>query len=258
MQKTNIPWTDFSWNPSVGCENSCDYCYARKTHNMRHKAYLAGKKLPKQYAKPFEEIQLFPERLDAPLHKRKPCKIFVGSVADLFSPSVPFEFIDKVMDIINICRQHTFQILTKRPKRTLEYINRIEPFRWHSNIWLGVTAENQEQADKRIPILLQIPAAVRFVSVEPMLGLIQLPKPIMPLSYDEPGLPYIDWVIIGCESGPKRRPCKIEWVRDLVNQCESAGVAVFVKQLDINGKVEKDINKFPKQLQVRQYPKGGG
>lgn len=375
MQKTNIPWTDYTTNPSVGCElplisDGCRECYARKLHNMRHEAYKAGKKLPIQYAKPFEEIQLFPERLDAILRKKTPCKIFVGSMTDLFCPSVPFEFIAKVFYQISICYWHTFQILTKRPERVLDFYAWVreqkkgfwweefavlaahlpmdkgeaiaEPYlTYHANakkhyysdipepvkklgdagifvpwpppnFWFGGSISNQPDADRVVPILLQIPAAKRFVSVEPMLGQVDIDKYINMtvmcpmcnnidtvdafdvLGADEDKLfcnacgeevivkdvPELDWVIIGCESGPKRRPCKIEWVRDLVNQCKSAGVAPFVKQLEmwrdndspilyeteeqarghcgpkykVKSVVVKDITKFPKDLQIREYP----
>ena len=275
MQKTNIPWTDFSWNPSVGCENNCSYCYARKSHNMRHKAYMAGKKLPIQYARPFEEIQLFPDRLEQPLHKKKPCKIFVGSVTDLFSPSVPFEFIEKVFSIIDQCPQHTFQILTKRPEIALEHTKNWQkqsgyPSLFGDNLWLGWTIENQEMADLRTPIGLQIPAAVRFVSIEPCLGAVKLNLATACdrdcSEYQDAECPgtsglciaqhQLDWVIIGAESkgSGAGRECKLEWVRSLVQQCKAAGVKVFVKQLHINGKLVKKIEQFPKDLQVQEYP----
>jgi len=117
------------------------------------------------------------------------------------------------------------------------------------NLHLGVTCENQRTADERIPVLLQIPAAVRFLSLEPLLEDIRL----NPINFHYKG--FINWVIIGCESGPGRRPCKLEWVRNIVDQCKAAGVPVFVKQLDINGVVEHDINKFPEDLKIREYPK---
>ena len=127
MQKTNIPWTEYTWNPLTGCElplasSGCSHCYARELHNKRHKAYLAGKKLPIQYDKPFEEIQLFTDRLNEPLHKKKPCKIATCLMGDLFHPQVPFEFIDKVFATIRRCPQHTFQILTKQSMIAKEYI----------------------------------------------------------------------------------------------------------------------------------------
>jgi protein gp37 len=131
------------------------------------------------------------------------------------------------------------------------------------NLHLGATCENQEMADKRIPILLQIPAAVRFVSVEPMLSSMKLESFLLPQFEHITGL-YLgkapthikpDWVIIGCESGPKRRECKIEWIEDLANQCKTAGVAVFIKQIPINGRVSKKMSEWPEDLQVREWPK---
>jgi len=218
---------------------------------------------PKKYKNGFE-VTLHPECLDEPLHWRKPCRIFVCSMSDLFHPEVPFEFIDKVYYRIYRGLRHTFQVLTKRPGRMLEYLEdetavqlrllKLFP-NWTPesrltgrfplpNLWLGVSVENQKAADERIPKLLQIPAAVRWVSLEPLLGKIVLSM------VDE-----LDWVVIGAESGPNRRPCKLEWVRSIVAQCKAAGVPVFVKQLDIDGKVVKKIEQFPPDLKVREYPK---
>lgn len=272
---TKISWCDEVWNPVVGCplplcSVGCEHCWARRQHNIRHKAYLAGKKLPKMYAKPFEEIQFFPERLEQPLHWKKPRTIFVGSQTDLFHESFPFEWIDKIFGIMCGVGWHTYQILTKRPKVMLKYFTNRPSLYWSgilygkekitkqwpfNNVWLGVTAENQEQADKRIPILLQIPAAKRFVSIEPCLEEIDLKfhSGIAKNHEDLKGL--LNWVIVGCESGPKRRPCKIEWVRSVVEQCKEAGLPVFVKQLEINGKVCHDIKQFPKDLKVQEWPK---
>lgn len=287
-------WWDRSWNPVVGCtpiSPGCLNCWARGLHNSRHKAYLAGKKMPKQYAKPFSEIQFFADRLEQITPRQAPKDIFVCDMGDLFHKDVPFEFIDKAMLTINKCRQHTFQILTKRADRMLEYITQkmticVAKEMPLPNLWLGVTIENQEMADKRIPLLLQTPAAKRFLSVEPMLGGIDIEVAFEPwgcidcahmgtkddfdvlgadagrcfcnkCGHEIPMNPIdksIDWVIVGCESGAYRRPCKISWIYSIVEQCQAAGVPVFVKQLDINGKVEKDITKFPKQLQIRNKP----
>jgi len=132
-----------------------------------------------------------------------------------------------------------------------------------NNVWLGVTAENQEMADKRIPILLQIPAAVRFVSFEPLLGdmhLLNINGALHSWQTDGHGnlgdidKGKIDWVIIGAESGHKRRECKIEWVRSIVEQCDDTGVPCFVKQLHINGKVSHKMNEWPEDLRVQEYP----
>lgn len=140
----------------------------------------------------------------------------------------------------------------------------------YPNLWLGVTAENQEQADKRIPILLQVPAAKRWISIELCSEEIVLPKmeewqncitcdggcekhPICATGTRLNHL--INWIIVGCESGPKRRPCKPEWIKSIINQCKASDVSVFVKQIEINGKVEHNINKFPKELQYQEFPK---
>lgn len=200
---------------------------------------------------------------------------------DLFHEKVPFDFIDKVMKTIIDCSQHQFQLLTKRPERAAIIFNKPNPSA-PKNIWLGVTCENQEQANKRIPILLQIPAVKRFVSIEPCLEDIifklfiqkgaeiikewrnqELSELDISMRCQECVLTNrircewtskIDWVILGCESGGNRRPCKLEWVESIVKQCKSAGVPVFVKQLEIEGKVEHNITKFPKHLQIREIP----
>ncbi len=268
---TKIAWTDETWNPVVGCSKvsaGCLNCYAEKMAgrlaNMGQGKYVPV--VTDRWATEGlvyngewnGEIRCDETALNKPLHWRKPRRIFVCSMGDLFHPSVPFDFIDKVMAVIAVCQQHTFQVLTKRPERMREYFSDIKtPINitgvvsqntgitidlgrfWNEagqplkNLWLGVTAENQETADKRIPILLQIPAAVRFVSVEPMLEGIKTNPWSIGLPSAEEWHPQLNWVIIGCESGPKRRPCKLEWVRDLVNQCKAAGVPVFVKQLQL-------------------------
>ena len=273
MQKTNIPWTEWTWNVNAGCTKvsaGCQNCYACELHTLRHKAFMAGKKLPVQYAKPFSEVQCFEGRLDEPIHHRKPRMIFVDSMSDLFHPAVSFDFIDKVMAVIALCPQHTFQLLTKRAERRRKYyddrtadtgggnVSVVEKYlsKIHLsghpvvfpevNLWQGVTCCNQPEADKNIPHLLQTPAAVRFLSLEPLLERIVI--------HNWTG---IDWVIIGAESGPKRRPCKLEHVYSIAQQCQDAGVLLFVKQLDIDGKLVRDIEKFPKDLQLRQMPGKG-
>lgn len=266
---TKIPWTEATWNPIIGCSHAspgCDNCYAERM----------AKRLFHMQAEecngPYYELAAYngwtgktvfvESALEKPLHWKKPRQIFVCSMADLFHESVPFEWIDRVMGMITLCPQHTFQVLTKRPERMLKYFGG-----WYSktilpieNLWLGVTAENQEQADIRIPILLQIPAALRFVSVEPMLGKINLGNVSSAKNDGDPdsgwygkhgGYPYLncltgreycvmagndtdyklDWVIIGAESGPGRRKCEWKWPENLVNQCHDAGVPCFVKQI---------------------------
>lgn len=212
--------------------------------------------------------------LEQPLHLRNPRMIFPCFMGDLFN--LPFEFIAKVFNKMFLAEQHTYQVLTKHPKRALEFMTNLLywcGFERLPNLWLGVSVENQKRADERIPILLQIPAAMRYVSFEPMVGKIQLIKSPneyltkaekTPLAMQvQQGyicdvrqlVKQIHWVIIGCESGPKRRPCKLEWVRDLVRQCKAAGVAVFVKQLSINGKVSHNPAEWPEDLRLREWPK---
>lgn len=285
MSKTKIEWSEMSWNPVIGCSKvsaGCLNCYAEK---MAYRLWcmgsgVYGSVLDINTNKWSGEIFCRDKKtLEIPLHWRKPRRIFVCSMGDLFHEAVPFEYVEKVLRVIERCKQHTFQMLTKRPKIAYDFFGGTSgaglsapPL---SNLWLGVSVENQKAADERIPILLQIPAAVRFVSVEPMLGPVELRciigDPRRRCVYDclrgtvatEAGViedkvcGSIDWVIIGCESGPKRRECKLEWVRDLVEQCKAANVPVFVKQLSINGKVEHDIKKFPEWARLREYPKGG-
>ena len=183
MSKTNIEWTGHTWNPLSGCtkvSDGCKNCYAEKMAN----------RLQAMGAKGYENgfaVTLHPDKLDEPLRRKKPTIYFVCSMGDLFHEDVPFEFIRRVWIIMIEARQHTFQVLTKRPERMFEFLSTHAPVRAMTgetygkdflpkNIWLGVTAENQEQADKRIPILIDTPAAVRFVSIEPMLGEINLQK----------------------------------------------------------------------------------
>lgn len=245
---TAIQWTDETWNPVTGCSRvseGCRHCYIERTPPFR----MHGRKLG-------DPVQLHPERLAQPLGWKKPRRIFVNSLSDLFHEDVPLDFTKEVINTIEECwqleRGHTFQVLTKRPKRMKALMEGIyrelqieEPLR---NLWLGVSVEDQKTADERIPILLQTPAAVRFVSAEPLLGPIDFsisPNGQILDSCDECGHrrpnsqcdacidapPAIDWVIAGGESGPGARPCDIAWFRSIVGECAAAGVPVFAKQL---------------------------
>ena len=254
MGKSKIEWTEATWNPLSGCtkiSDGCKNCYAEKMAN-RLKAMGA-----KGYENGFA-VTLHPDRLDEPLKRKMPTMYFVCSMGDLFHEDVPFEFIDSVWAVMAAAGQHTFQVLTKRPDRMKEYFNN-QKYSPNSlgiaiariagnketkdfsqplpNVWLGVTAENQEQADKRIPILIDTPAAVRFVSIEPMLGEINLQKlhrkmvngaPAYPCN--EPYLFDLDWVIVGGETGANARPMHPDWVRSIKEQCEEAKVPFFFKQ----------------------------
>ncbi len=267
---------DEAWNTVIGCTKcspGCLNCWAENLHNQRLEAYYNGKKMPKQYTKLFRQIQLLPDRLDKPLHWRKPRTIFVNNIGDTFHPSVPFEFIEKIFDVMYKAKWHKYLLLTKRPDRMKQvwWDTKSLPY-----MYLGTTICNQAEADKNIPTLLQIPGK-RWLSIEPMLGPIVFPEdklfcdrdpeedspvatvPCLCGKHWQNGftekvyrLECFDWVVVGCESGPNRRPCKIEDMISVVEQCKAAGVSVFVKQISQRGKVEKDMSKFPVALQVRQ------
>jgi len=285
---SKIEWTNQTWNPIIGCSKvspGCKNCYAETMANR-----LSSIALIKQtdefenfdisglgaYAMVVKDgkwngtTRMVPNALKKPLKRKKPTMYFVCSMSDIFHETVPFEWIYEVFDVMALTPQHTYQVLTKRPKRMLEYFKHLgqrikeagfdsiptqsnDPLNYYDalpNLWLGVTAENQEQANKRIPILLQIPAKVRFVSAEPLLSAVDLTNFISTqvTHYEN----QLDWVIVGAESGPKRRECKTEWVENIVNQCELTGTSVFVKQLYWNNKKissplvnMKVYNQFP-------------
>lgn len=290
-QNSKIEWTDATWNPIRGCSRvsqGCINCYAE-----RQAARFAGPMVPYADAPipgiplkptpPFEgfvritnghpqwtgKVELVEKHLEDPLHWRRPRRVFVNSMSDLFHEALPDEAIDRVFAVMALCPEHAFQVLTKRPERMLAYINerpysfihsaikhlypacdavefvrgarhRLVPWlRWPlSNVWLGVSVEDQATANERIPLLLQTPAALRFVSYEPALGPVEFTRIVMPDGDDlgtglfndgeDSGL---NWVIVGGESGPGARPFDVQWARDTVAQCKAAGVACFVKQL---------------------------
>ena len=231
MGESKIEWTDSVWNPVTGCtkvSSGCKHCYAKTLHDMRHRAFLDGKKMPAQYSVPFEEVLLHPERLVMPLRWRRPRRIFVNSVSDLFHEDVPFEFIDDVFETMLAChligRGHTFQVLTKRPERMREYFAARNPSEMMPppNVWFGVSVEDQASADLRIPLLLGCPAVVRWLSVEPLLGALVTEVEVSHCA--------VDWVVVGGESGKGSRPMNPEWVRLIRDQCAMSGVPFFFKQ----------------------------
>ena len=240
--KTKIEWADRVWNPTVGCSpvsSGCMHCYAKR---MFDRFYQSHK---------FEDVTCHPERLSIPEKWIKPQRIFVDSMSDLFHESVLDEFIWSVFSVMAVSVQHQFMVLTKRPERMRDYLSRwnktfvtdshsgpnnifLHPYPL-PNIWLGVSVEDQKTADERIPLLLQTPAVKRFVSVEPMLGPVDL-EPYLklpPLHVDIKGKSTwsgLDWVICGGESGPGARPMRADWARGLRDQCQEAGVPFFFKQ----------------------------
>jgi len=210
-QDSAIEWTDATWNPVTGCTKSgpgCKNCYA---HRMARRLHAMGQA---RYRNNFD-VTLHPDLLQQPLRWNQPRKIFVNSMSDLFHPDVPLEFIQAVFDVMGKAYWHTFQILTKRSERLAELAADIA---WHNNVWMGVSVENQQYVH-RIEHLRKVRAAVRFLSVEPLLG----PIPRLPLQG-------IGWVIVGGESGPGARTIEPQWVRTIRDRCVAQGVPFFFKQ----------------------------
>ncbi len=266
--KSGIAWTDATWNPSTGCtkvSQGCKNCYAK------HQAWprLAAMKTGVYAGREFEDVQFHVERLDQPLRWTKPRMIFVNSMSDLFHEDLPDEFIDKVFAIMAQSGKHTFQVLTKRPRRMRDYMRRAESLhlaglgptgQWPPhNVWLGVSVEDQETADERIPLLLETPAAVRWLSCEPLLDEVNLECFLGDLPEDEDGAPYpgpLHWVVVGGESGPKARKMHISWALDIRTYCRNTNTPFFMKQgSQANwGKGWKDMADWVLPLQVQEYP----
>jgi protein gp37 len=254
---TSIEWTDRTWNPLTGCTKvspGCDHCYAKTMHERFNGPGS------------FDTVTLHPDRLDQPLSWRKPARVFVNSMSDLFHQDVPDEYIADVWATMARTPQHTYQILTKRHARmrsllnsrefTNAFLQRLgyEGILWPlSNVWLGVSVENQRWADFRIPELLSTPAMVRFISAEPLLGPVDLSPWLSPPGFFDngsyqygPGQPVygaaendyeisyypirLDWVIVGGESGPGARPMHPNWAQQIRDQCEEARVPFLFKQ----------------------------
>ncbi|AMO36703.1 DUF5131 family protein [Thauera humireducens] len=241
---TGIEWTDATWNPVTGCakvSQGCKHCYAERDWvRLQHLPAYAGRE--------FTDVRTHADRLDQPLRWRRPRRIFVNSMSDLFHPDVSDEFIEEVFAVMALAKQNVFQVLTKRPDRMREH-----PIFSHSgtclwvgvrqaaerlfgvdpgpmdkalpNVWLGVSVEDQAAADERIPLLLDTPAAVRWISAEPLLASINLAEHGL---HGGPG--QLDWVVVGGESGPKARPMHPAWARSLRDQCAAAGVPFLFKQ----------------------------
>lgn len=212
MNKTKIEWTDYTWNPVVGCKHGCFYCYARDM-NRRFKWVLD-----------WYEPQIFPKRLEKPLNINKPSKIFVGSMCDLFGEWIPAEWIKKIINITRKCPQHTFQFLTKNPMRYLE-------FKFPENCWLGHTIDKYTD-DKFLgnEYLKEIPS-VKFISFEPLLS-------------DMSGIDLngIDWVIVGAMTGPNPIKPNKEWIEDVINLAKDKNIPLFLKG---NLCWSENIQEFP-------------
>jgi len=295
--KTSISWTDSTWSPVRGCtrvSSGCTSCYAERLAARFSDPGLWGHGFARRTpdgGRWTGKVELVESQLEIPLHWRKPRRVFVDSLSDTFHEALSFDDVGRIFAAMAMCPQHCFQVLTKRPTRMLEYmeflvagkralaakattiLNSIvggllvqgsisdpsgkPPYRPPANIWLGVSVEDQETADERIPLLLATPAAKRFVSFEPGLGPIDFkleseaskkdrrtdayqkfavqarakpPSMVVPDAY----LPTLDLIIVGGESGPGARPFDVEWARSTIRQCKAAGVACFVKQAGAN------------------------
>jgi len=217
-QRTAIGWTEATWNPVTGCSRvspGCEHCYAEA---LSLRMGWSAKPWTQQNAA--ENVKLHPERLAEPLRWRTPRRVFVNSMSDLFHEQIPDDFLDLVLDVMARAPRHTFQVLTKRPGRMQAYLSARNFARTPlPNVWLGVSCEDQRRAEERIPLLRATPAAVRFLSCEPLLSPIQLD-----------GLRDVHWVIIGGESGPSHRPMDIGWAEQIAQTCLVAGIPVYVKQ----------------------------
>jgi protein gp37 len=296
---TKIQWTDRTWNPTRGCRRvspGCEACYAER-HAFRHsgpgRPYEGIVTLGKHGPRWTGDTRFVGGKLDEPMRWPKPSKVFVDSMSDLFYEGFTDTEIAAVFGVMAACPQHTFQVLTKRPQRAREWFAQAD---WVScaaaatysaskrsfrttgpwplpNVWLGVSVEDQQRADERIPVLLELPAAVRFVSAEPLLGPVALGLNLgIPLKDGTRwggSKPLIDWVIVGGESGPGARPMDLAWARQLVRHCAHAGVPCFVKQLgaapvagapaergllQLADRKGGDMAEWPTDLRVRQFP----
>jgi protein gp37 len=304
---TSIEWTASddgvlgkTWNPVRGCQlesPGCLNCYA-----MRFAHRFSGK------GKPYEgltklgpkgpiwtgEVRLALDKLAEPLRWRKPCRVFVNSMSDLFHPKVSFEYIAAVFGVMHACPDHTFQILTKHPDRAVEFFKWVEDqdiCKWTcayldkagfergcgsafdvdewplKNVWIGASVEDQKRADLRIPLLLQIPAVVHFLSCEPLLEHVEIDSEFLTGEYapsDEGGAaaetpgPRIDWIIVGGESSHGARPMHPDWARSLRDQCVAAGVAFFFKQWGNWSEIEYDHENPPGDKPRERYINAAG
>ncbi len=210
-ERSAIEWTEASWNPATGCDKvspGCAHCYA-ETFAERFRGVRAH-----PYEQGFD-LKLWPERLELPLRWRRPRRIFVNSMSDLLHESIPDEFISEVFDVMGRAHWHTFQVLTKRHERLVALAGALD---WPENVWMGVSIENRRFVH-RADHLRQVDAAVRFISAEPLLG-----------PHEGLNLTGIDWLITGGESGPRHRPVRADWVRELRDRCAEEEVAFFFKQ----------------------------
>jgi protein gp37 len=273
-----IGWTDATWPIVAGCtyeSPGCSNCWAvRDSWRLAHNPHDKVRRMFEGTVKKTEDAKLvwtglvrpLPERLDWPVKWKAPRRIFVSNMSDLFHPAVPFEFVDEVYAVMRRCDRHTYQVLTKHAGRLHEYVT-TRNAAVLANVWHGVTVEDQKRADERIPLLLQTPSAVRWISAEPLLEPVDLRTWL--------GRGRIDWIVAGGESAQTRkntRSFQLAWARDLRGQCEDTGASFFMKQLGTRP-LSSDAEQFdvppagrtsrykwhepqhwPEDLQVQQFP----
>ena len=269
-ETSKIEWSNATWNPITGCtivSAGCQNCYAMRLAGGRLKNHSSRSGLTTETPNGpvWNGAVRFNENwLDQPTIWRTPKMIFVVAHGDLFHEKVPFEWIDRLFYVMRDerCAHHTFQVLTKRPERMKVYLTSPRPTDGRPNtidvlntplppsIWLGTSAEDQESANKRIPMLPYVHRPITWLSAEPLLGPIKLGHMVE----------LLDWVVIGGESGPHARPMELQWAADLILECQENGVAVFMKQLSqaSDPLIYKAFDaSWPSELLVREYPKEG-
>ena len=269
--KSKIEWTDATWNPITGCtrvSRGCENCYAERLAAGRLRNHPSRAGLTDGHGRWNGTVAFNEQWIDQPLRWRKPRRVFVVAHGDLFHESVPTEWIDRVFAVMGTARQHVFQVLTKRPERMRNYIMNGPVGRllkgarppdsnlWYGgwplpNVWLGTSVEDQKTVNERIPHLLDTPAAVRWISAEPLLEPIDACLQGSHKWCDKESRwhksPGLDWVVCGGESGPGFRPMQPVWARYIRDQCKLAGVPFFLKQM--SGKA-----RIPADLMIREYP----
>lgn len=247
---SNIGYVTETWSPVSGCtpvSRGCQNCYAARvarrfphTHTKRERIGSDYNPAWPDIPVPFSTVVCHPERLEIPLHWRKPRVVLVPSMGDLFHDSVDVVFLAKVFAIMARAKQHTFLLLTRRAERMREWLGHELSPAPLPNVWLGISAEDQDTFDERSGILQTIPAAHYWVSLAPLLGPIEMNPWTLPDVAAPHRLPPIEWVVAECESGPKPRYCNEAWLVGLARQCEAAGVPYFCKQgHDLGGRVVK-------------------
>jgi protein gp37 len=238
LNRTKIEWADYTWNPMWGCKqirDGCAHCYAKAIHDRRHKAFLAGKKVALCYGQPFEKVQWTNDYIASGLGRDRPRIVFACSMSDLFYEKRPVAHIHFLFSTMRLFPQTQFVVLTKRPANAhvcfeqLRQSLKVWPL---PNVWLGVSISHQPDADELIPQLLELPAAYHIVSVEPMLGPVNL----------RPWLSKLAWVICGAETGKNRRPMELVWAIDLWAHVAFAGVPFFFKK-DSTGKCPREMHR---------------